>query len=431
MKYRLGIDLGTSYFKFSIYDQTLNLNGLGRVTVEKDTTKGFLCEVPSSRFIHLLKTGIHQACEKTDISPSQIDVVGYSSQANSFILLDENYSPLTPLILWPDNRVGKLYPEIEQLWNDKSFLKITGIGITPPPELCINKLLWFKYECPDVWNKVRHVMTISDYLTFLFTGRNAGDIGTASLLGLIDCEKGCYWAKAFEILGLNVTLFSPRFQVGTLLGTTNNNICRLTGIRSNIPFYAGSLDHHMAAMGAGLARIADASVSIGTVLACVNFTSQYRPKTDICISPWKDNQFCQLVFDENGAISIEWYKTSFASDYSIEQLVHMASEVGSSNGLIAKPTPFKYCGLETAFNNIKLHHSHGHFIYALMESTADTLKDLVNKLCFAQKPEKIIATGGGAQSDLWLKICSEKLQLDIVRDNCPEPATKGAVLLNC
>src|SRR3989339_1204741 len=101
MKYILGIDLGTSYFKFGIYDTGLKLKGLARIAVEKDTGNGSLCEVPADRFIRLLKTGIGQACEKADAAPSQINAVGYSSQANSFILLDKHSRPLTPLILWP------------------------------------------------------------------------------------------------------------------------------------------------------------------------------------------------------------------------------------------------------------------------------------------------------------------------------------------
>ena len=102
MKYSLGIDLGTSYFKFGIYDENTNLKGLGRVAVEKDTGNGNLCELPANRFIKLLKAGIDQACREAEISPAVIDSIGYASQANSFILLDKNFEPLTPLIPCPD-----------------------------------------------------------------------------------------------------------------------------------------------------------------------------------------------------------------------------------------------------------------------------------------------------------------------------------------
>lgn len=429
MKYRLGIDLGTSYFKFGIYDQNLTLKGLGRVTVEKDTGNGTLCEVPADRFIRLLKKGITQACRQAEISPAQIDAIGYSSQANSFILLDKHYQSLTPLVLWPDGRAGKLYPEVERLWNDDVFLKTTGIGTEPSSQLCINKLLWFKYNCPNIWKEVGHIMTISDYLVYLFTGLSVGDLGTGSLLGLIDCENSRYWNNAFETLNLDIALFSSRLSVGDEIGQTNDTCCNLFGLKRGVSLCAGSLDHHMAGLGAGLEETAALSISIGTVVACVNLTNRYIPQKNVCISPWKDNQFCQLTFNENGATSLEWYKNNFAEQHSIEELNKMAAEVGNSNGLTAKPAAFKYSILETAFENIKPNHTHGHFIYALMESTANTLKELVLKLCLSHKPEKIVATGGGARSDLWLKICSEKLNANVFRSGYPEPATKGATML--
>jgi sugar (pentulose or hexulose) kinase len=65
-----------------------------------------------------------------------------------------------------------------------------------------------------------------------------------------------------------------------------------------------------------------------------------------------------------------------------------------------------------------------------MESTANTLKTLTDKLFPHHKPNHIIATGGGAKSDLWLEICSKKTDIDIVRSDCPEPATKGAITIS-
>ena len=429
MSYKLGIDLGTSYFKFGIYDEHLNLKGLGRVSVEKDKGNDSICEIPVPRFITLLKTGIHQACQQAQTPPEDISSIAYSSQANSFLLLDKNYSPLTPLVLWPDQRAEKRYPEVEFLWNHEEFPEATGIGIAPSPALCINKLLWFKHNHPTLWKEVKHVMTISDYLAYLFTGNKAGDLGTASLLGLLDCKNGIYWDKAFEILKLNKDLFSKRVNVGTLIGRTHPDAGKVAGIKIGTPFYAGSLDHHMAAFGADLKGNADLSISLGTVLACVNFTDQYVSQKGVCISPWSNNRFCQLSFNENGAVSLEWYRNKFAPEYSLNMIDKMAIEAGGSDGLIAKPTAFKYSNLETAFENVKPYHTHGHFICALMESTARTLQELVDKHCSVHRPRNIVATGGGAQSDLWLKICSEKLQTTIFRSDCLEPATKGAAMI--
>jgi sugar (pentulose or hexulose) kinase len=76
MKYSLGIDLGTSYFKFGIYDEPADLLGLARLAVEKDTGSGNLCELPVDRFIALLKDGITQACQQAKTTQVKSKSIG-------------------------------------------------------------------------------------------------------------------------------------------------------------------------------------------------------------------------------------------------------------------------------------------------------------------------------------------------------------------
>ena len=42
---------------------------------------------------------------------------------------------------------------------------------------------------------------------------------------------------------------------------------------------------------------------------------------------------------------------------------------------------------------------------------------------------KIVVTGGGAKSDLWLKIKADLLGTELVSTNCIEPACRGAAIL--
>jgi len=51
----------------------------------------------------------------------------------------------------------------------------------------------------------------------------------------------------------------------------------------------------------------------------------------------------------------------------------MAEKVNGSEGLTAKSQAFQYQTVEQAFEGVGKHHTHGHFIRALMESSAGTL----------------------------------------------------------
>ena len=121
MEYVLGIDLGTSYFKVGLFDRSGELCGFGRVFVSKDTDNGGRCELPVDRFWSLLRQALGQARKQAQAQAEDIRGAAYSSQANSFLLLDKKDEPLTPLILWPDSRVEKVDPAVKKLWRRDDY----------------------------------------------------------------------------------------------------------------------------------------------------------------------------------------------------------------------------------------------------------------------------------------------------------------------
>jgi xylulokinase len=57
----LGIDLGTSYFKVGLFDETGQLRGLGRVAVAKAEPQAGFCELAAAEFWRLLREALAQA----------------------------------------------------------------------------------------------------------------------------------------------------------------------------------------------------------------------------------------------------------------------------------------------------------------------------------------------------------------------------------
>ena len=328
MELFLGIDLGTSYFKAGLFDTNGVLRGLGRKFVEKDTGDGVKCELPVDYFWSLLQQCIAEAYQQAKVKPEDIKAVSYSSQANSFLLLDNNDEPLTPLILWPDSRVEKVDPAVQELWHRDDFLKTTGLGVSNSAQFCVAKLRWFQQNQPNLWSRANRIMTISDYLTFTLTRRTVGDTGTASLLGLLDLQKQQWWDDALQMLGLSLSQLSTPLKPGTVAGELNNDGAQHLYLKTGIPFALGSLDHHVAAIGAGAGQITDLSESTGTVLACLHYSKEYHPKADCCMGPGLCGyNYYQLAFNDNGAGSLEWYQKRHATNLSINELMQMAASV--------------------------------------------------------------------------------------------------------
>lgn len=428
MDLTLGIDLGTSYFKLGLFDTNGRLCGLGRVEVAKDIPADGYCELPVDRFKALLNAGLEQACGQAKARPEDITATGYSSQANSFLLLDANSDPLTPLIIWPDQRAGKVYPELEELFAGRDFSQTSGFGLEPTPTLCVNKLLWFRENQPRVWQKTARVMTISDYLLFVLTGKNIGDAGTASLLGLTDVRNIRWQQAALAALGLKQEMLPNLIKPAATAGAVVPDNVLLRGVKPGTTTVAGSLDHHMAAIGAGAGTIADISESTGTVLACLSITGKFEPARGVVAGKGVSDTFWKLAFDNNGAANLEWYMKNHAAGFSFEELTGQAAEIPMGcEGLSAKQCASTYKGL-SGFTGATSAHTHAHYFRALMESTALTLKELIEQINPGITSRKIAATGGGSKNNLWLQIKADITGMEIVTIDCEEPACRGAAM---
>jgi sugar (pentulose or hexulose) kinase len=258
-----------------------------------------------------------------------------------------------------------------------------------------------------------------------------GDAGTASLLGLFDLPRGCWWPAALDALDLDSTLLSTPLPPGVVVGLTSPAATERMGLPAGVPLAAGSLDHHMAAIGAGAGTLAPVSESTGTVIACLRYLDEFRPLPGCCMGPTglASPAFYQLAFDDGGAGSLEWYVRNYAPRLTLAELLLLAAETPPGcDGLTARSGCERYPGL-AGFANATAAHTPGHYARAILESTAASLARLVDRLCPAGRPERIVATGGASRSDLWLQIKADATGATLVSPACPEPACLGAAVL--
>ena len=103
-----------------------------------------LCELPTQRFWGVLQKGVKQTLNQANAQAVDIKAMGYSSKANTFVLLDAEDKPLSPLVFWTDGRAKEIFPEVKQLWQRDDFLQTTGLGLAVSPQFCLSKLAWFR-----------------------------------------------------------------------------------------------------------------------------------------------------------------------------------------------------------------------------------------------------------------------------------------------
>ena len=408
----LGIDLGTSYFKVGLFDEAGTLKGLGRVPVNKTTPAPGCCELAVDEFWGVVRRGLGAALAQAGATADEIAAVSYSSQASTFLLLDEWDEPLTPLIVWTDVRGAPVPPELAAFAQSDEFRNTIGFAGLAEQSAAV-KWNWFQRSAPSIWSRTRRIMTISDYFTFVLTGERVGDASTVAFLALYDLNRGKWWPEALRRFGVEEEKFSAPLRPGSSCGQTIARATTLLGLPRGIPFAVGALDHHVAAIGSGLERLADLSISTGTVLAALVLVDAPTPRAGCYHGGHVDGaRFWRLAFDANGAGQLEEYQRSHAPGFSIEELLARAASAPAGIGWRGE-----------AFD-------HDRAVRRILERVAATHRGLLRKVAAggvgSPAVRSVVATGGGARSPLWLQITADILGVPVVTPACTERACLGA-----
>lgn len=408
MSLLLGIDLGTSYFKVGLFDRDGALKGLGRVAVAATAPADGRVELPAPAFWQRLKDGLAEALHQAAATPREIVGISYSSQANTFLLLDAADRELTPLVFWTDQRARPLEPGLAALGATPEFARRTGMtGLAP--ESAPAKCRWFARQQPDIWSRARRVLTVSDYLAFGLTGRPVGDASTAALTGLYDLSSRAWWPAALTRCGIGGHQLATPLLPGTPSGRTSGRAAELIGVPRGVPFAVGALDHHAAALGAGLGQVADASLSTGTVLAALIRTERVIPGPGCIHGPdIAGRNFYRLAYDPNGAGQLEEFRRLRAPELGIEELLRAAERAGA--------------GPEFASDEL------GRAVNGILGGMAASHLRLLGRVASTHPVRKVTATGGGARSPYWLQLTANTLGVPVVAVASPERACLGAAM---
>jgi xylulokinase len=426
----LTFDLGTTYFKVCLFDETGQLVAVRRAAPPITHTKDDRCELSVEGFRNVLTEAVLALGRSVNGGLSDVAAISFATQANSFVLLDEHDQPLTPFIMWPDNRACPTEPLIDELSNMDGFYHTTGIPAMSGQFLSA-KLLWLQKHEPKLWSQTKRVCLISDYLTLWMTGQHVTEAGTAGLTGLVDIHQIQWWPEACRHLSIPDSWLPKVVRAGTGIGCIRQDIAESMGLPPDCRFIVGCLDQFAGAIGAGNVTPGGVSETTGTVLATVRCADHFDPDVSAGIfqGPGPDEHtWYQMVFGDTSANLLEAYRNSLTDGPTYDSLCDLASKVPRGcDGLCIDAS--KTHQPDRMFLNQTEQHTPGHRVRAILEAVAFALDEQLHTLCGNNRPPHIRSVGGAARSDLWLQIKADVLDLSVQATTCTEPTSLGAAIL--
>jgi xylulokinase len=354
--------------------------------------------------------------------------IGLSGQMHGLVVLDDRDRVLRPAILWNDQRTEAECAEIEERVGLSRLIQLTGnralTGFTAP------KLLWLRRHEPATYARIAHVLLPKDYVRLRLTGEHAIDVADASGTLLFDVAKRRWSEEMVEALEVDPAWLPPTLESPEISGTT----------AAGVPVAAGAGDQAAAALGVGVDRPGPVSVVLGTsgvmFAALPHFAADPQARV---------HAFCHAVPGGwhamgvmlSAAGSLRWLRDALGSRLGYEELVTAAAEwPPGTEGLTFLPyltgerTPHADPHARAAFAGLTLRHGLGALVRAVLEGVAYGLRDSLELLReLGVDPGAGHASGGGARSELWLRILASVLGLPIQRAETDEGSAFGAALL--
>jgi xylulokinase len=221
-------------------------------------------------------------------------------------------------------------------------------------------------------------------------------------------------------------------------GKVTADVATELGLPSGIPVAAGGGDNAAAAIGTAITREGLMSSSIGTsgVLFAHAEEAAVDPSGRIhAFAHAVPDRFCLLAVTLSAGGSLRWWRDRTGLGYN-ELVVEAETVPPGSEGLVFLPyltgerTPHLDPRASGAFIGLTARHTRGHMTRALMEGVVFGLRDGLEIMRGLDvRPREIRAIGGGARSDLWLRLQADVYGAPVHRLAVEEGAAYGAALL--
>lgn len=411
-KYLIGIDEGSQSAKITIFDIEGNIICEGRESLKPyDLPQPGYVEHPGDDWWEAICKAAKKCMAKFKGDPIDIIGIGLCTIRCCRAYLKADGSLAQPAMSWMDIRVSKPY----------------------------------EHTNPDV----AYIVASSGYITNRLTGEFRDTVANYEYGWPVDVDNW-KWSDdpaAYETTGMPRNMLFDLVMPGDILGRITKEAAELTGFPVGVPVVATSNDKAVEGLGTGTMGDNTACISLGTYTTAMmegkenlKGTSYAWPKFS-CVP----NKF---FYDSNGIRrgmwTISWFRDVLGDSYikmaeehgmSAETLLSIEAEKvpAGSDGLMTvlewlAPVDARYKkGIMIGFDG---RHTRAHIYRSLLEAVALTLKKHVDDMCneINVNLEKLIITGGGSNSDLFMQIFADVFNLPVVRNEVNGAAGMGSAI---
>lgn len=441
----IGLDVGTSGCKAAVIGKS------GEIFAAVSREYSF--EFPRPGWVELnprtVWAAVMEALRGIAHAAGRARAIAVSSIGESLILLDENGHPLANAIVYLDNRAAGTVEQVRLRFDPEALFQITGVPVNQMYSLC--KLLWMRENRPDILERARRIFLFGDYLTYKLSGERVVDPGTASRTMLFDTRSLTWSEEVFRRFGLSSEPFSQVAAAGTVAGRILPSIALECGLPRNLKVVVGAHDQVAATLGSGVIEPGDLLMSEGSTESLNLVVEADRIRRDllfrheIALEPFVEpGHYIMPIGQLSHGTSIRWFVQSHRSEYAAEaaaggrSLYAVADDLcaGDSGSLYFLPylsgvscmdassrAPACFIGVDCDTTV--------HSMYrAVLEGLSFETRSNLQLFGDSNMPvNRIVASGGGAKSKLFMQIKADVLGRHIATLDSADSGVTGLAMI--
>lgn len=431
----IGIDIGTSSARAAAIDASGKTLAVGQC--EYDIIKPELNQAEQN-MEHLWNSTIKAIKEMLAKLPkSNIQGIGFSGQMHGLVMLDREMKPIRNAIIWADQRTSKQIQDIYEMVPETEFGKIFNNRLSTG--FLLPSLIWIKEHEPQNFEKIYKIMSPKDYIRYLICGEIGTEASDASGTGMWDMKNRTWAYEILTKLNISSEILPDSYEAYEKAGVVTEACANLTGLKKGTSVAFGGGDSLMMELGNGMICGGRMASTIGT--ACHLTCALDKPIYDPLL---RTNTWCHgseklwsiMGAHLSGGVALKWLKNNILEMGTFEELSEIAQKVPvGSEGLLFLPylngerTPHNDPEAKAVFLGMTLRHDKKHMIRSTMEGIVYSMKESYSIFeSLGIKAERIIASGGGAKSKVFLQIQADMYNAPIYTNRQKEQASLGAAI---
>lgn len=442
----LTFDVGTTAIKTCLFDRALSCLSIRTDEYTLNTENGTVELDPGVYW----NTICHAVAEiKKEVPEANVQVICLTTQGETMIPVMEDGTPLHRAVVWLDDRAKVQAEEITKILPTKTMYSRTGVtdmnGFVPLP-----KLLWFKEQKPEIYEKAYKFLLVEDFVIHRLTGKFVTEKSLLTSTAYYDIRDDRYWTELLEQLGLDVEKLPEILDCGGFVATLSENAQKDLGLDANVKVFAGAMDQIAAAIGGGGMQDGIVTATVGTAMVLTSAIKSMDECTDESLIVYRgiqENQYAILPLCSTAGAVFKWYKDQCSADVvnkckesgadPYDVLCEEASKVApGADGVIHLPY---FCGslqpvllpnAKGVFFGLGLTTNHASMTRAVLESIGYMLRENLEMLkSFGISPNRIHFFGGGAKNPIWNQIISDITGVELVMLEQSECGSLGAAMI--